>query len=322
MNKVLSQDEVDALLRGVSTGDIETEASKEPEGGAKTFDLTSQERIISGRMPGLEMAYERFARSFRNSISSIITNFVEVNIQGITMMKFSEFMKTIPMPSSINMFKMEPLKGYALFVVEAPMVFALVEYFFGGSSAKYVKSEGRYFTQIEQRVIKKVVNLALNDMADAWQVIAPIIPEHTGSEMNPQFVTIVTPTEVVIKIEIHVEVDEFTGKLFFCVPYSMVEPVKDKLCSGIQGDKYGMDDRWITRLKEILFESYVDLSVEVGRATLPVGDLMHLEVGDVITLGKAAVEELEVKVGSVTKFKGLPGYSRGNQAVKITKYAE
>ncbi|MBA4374209.1 MAG: flagellar motor switch protein FliM [Thermodesulfovibrio sp.] len=322
MNKVLSQDEVDALLRGVSTGDIETEVSKEPEGGAKTFDLTSQERIIRGRMPGLEMANERFARSFRNSISSIITNFVEVNIQGITMMKFSEFMKTIPMPSSINMFKMEPLKGYALFVVEAPMVFALVEYFFGGSSAKYVKSEGRYFTQIEQRVIKKVVNLALNDMADAWQVIAPIVPEHTGSEMNPQFVTIVTPTEVVVKIEIHVEVDEFTGKLFFCIPYSMVEPVKDKLCSGIQGDRYGVDDRWITRLKEILLESYVDISVEVGRATLPVSDLMHLEVGDVITLGKAAVEELDVKISDVTKFRGFPGYSRGNQAVKITRYAE
>jgi len=322
MNKVLSQDEVDALLRGVSTGDIETEASKGPEEAVKSFDLTSQERIIRGRMPGLEMANERFARSFRNSISSIITSFVEVNIQGITMMKFSEFMKTIPMPSSINMFKMEPLKGYALFVIEAPMVFALVEYFFGGSSARYVKSEGRYFTQIEQRVIQKVVNLVLSDMADAWQVIAPIVPEHTGSEMNPQFVTIVTPTEVVIKIEIHVEVDEFTGKLFFCIPYSMVEPVKDRLCSGIQGDKYGMDDRWITRLKEILLESYVDLSVEVGRTSLPVGDLMHLEVGDVITLGKAAVEELDVKVSNVTKFRGFPGYSRGNQAVKITKYSD
>ncbi len=322
MNKVLSQDEVDALLRGVSTGDIETETGTGADEAVKSFDLTSQERIIRGRMPGLEMANERFARSFRNSISSIITSFVEVNIQGITMMKFSEFMKTIPMPSSINMFKMEPLKGYALFVLEAPMVFALVEYFFGGSSARYVKSEGRYFTQIEQRVILKVVNLALNDMAEAWQVIAPIIPEHTGSEMNPQFVTIVTPTEVVIKIEIHVEVDEFTGKLFFCIPYSMVEPVKDKLCSGIQGDKYGMDDRWVTRLKEILLESYVDLSVEIGRTSLPVGDLVNLEVGDVITLGKAAVEELDVKVGNVTKFRGLPGYSRGNQAVKITKYAD
>ncbi len=201
------------------------------------------------------------------------------------------------------------------------MVFALVEYFFGGSSAKYVKSEGRYFTQIEQRVIRKVVDLALHDMADSWNVIAPIIPEYTGSEMNPQFVTIVTPTEVVIKIEVHIEVDEFTGKLFFCIPYSMVEPLKERLCSGIQGDKYGLDDRWVMRLKEILLDSYVELCVEVGRTTLPVGELMSLEVGDVITLGKAAVEELDVKIGPITKFKGLPGYSRGTQAVKITKYA-
>ena len=141
MNKVLSQDEVDALLKGVQTGDIETEKETQVAGGVRGFDFTTHERIIRGRMPGLEMVNERFARFFRNTISSSIMKYVDVNIHGIEMMKFSEFMKTIPMPSSINMFKMEPLKGYALFVIEAPMVFAFIEFFFGGGSAKYVKSK-------------------------------------------------------------------------------------------------------------------------------------------------------------------------------------
>lgn len=317
MNKVLSQDEVDALLNGVQSGDIKTETDQGDANGVKVFDLASQERIIRGRMPGLEMANERFARFFRNSVSSIIMKFVDVSIQGIEMMKFSEFMKTLPLPSSINIFRMEPLKGHALLVIEAPMVFAFIEYFFGGTSAQHVKSEGRYFTLIEQRIIKKLVGMVLDDMREAWNVIARIQPELTGSEMNPQFVTIVTPTEVVIKIEVHIEVEEFTGKLFFCVPYSMVEPVKERLYSGIQGEKSGADNRWVSALKEILMESYVNVVVEVGRTELTVNDLLHLEVGNVINLGKSVSDELMVKVGNIPKLKGAPGFSRGNQAVKI-----
>jgi len=319
VNKVLSQDEVDALLRGVEVGDVETDTKAAEPGAVRSFDLASQERIIRGRMPGLEMANERFARFFRNSISSMIMKFVDVNIHGIEMVKFSEFMKTIPMPSSINIFRMEPLKGYSLFVVEAPMVFGFIECFFGGASAKYVKSEGRYFTLIEQKVIKKLVLTALDDMAEAWKGIEQIRPEHTGSEMNPQFVTIVTPTEVVIKIEIHVEVEEFVGKIFFCIPYSMVEPVKEKLFSGIQADKCEADHRWISRLREILLESYVDVVAEIGKTHITVGDMMNLEVGNVIVLGRSAPEDISVKVEDVAKFKGSAGFSRGNQAVKILR---
>jgi flagellar motor switch protein FliM len=319
MNKVLSQDEVDALLRGVQTGDVDTEARKEVDGGIKAFDLASQERIIRGRMPGLEMANERFVRFFRNSISTAIMKFVDINIQGVEMMKFSEFMKTIPMPSSINMFKMEPLKGYALFVLEAPMVFAFIEYFFGSSSARYVKSEGRYFTLIEQRIIRRVVGMALADLAEAWKVIIPITPEYTGSEMNPQFVTIVTPTEVVVKIEVHIEVEEFTGKVFFCVPYSMIEPIKEKLSSGLQGEKLGSDQRWVSRLTDILMESPVRLTAEIGRVELTVRDLMDLEIGNVISLGKSVSDELVLRIENVQKFLGTPGVSRGAQAIKLTR---
>jgi flagellar motor switch protein FliM len=320
MSDILSQDEVDALLRGVQSGDINTEEAKQKiMSGIRPYDLSSQERIVRGRMPGLEMANERFSRFFRNSVSTLVMKFVDISIHNVGVVKFGEFMKTIPFPSSINMFKMEPLKGYSLLVLEAPLVFAFVEFFFGGASVRNVKSEGRAFTSIEQRVIKKVVSMALQDLATAWAGISPIKPEHMGSEMNPQFVTIVTPSEIVIKIEIHIEVEGFTGKLFFCVPYSMIEPVKEKLYSGIQGDKFELDARWIGRLKEILMTSFVEVSAEIGTTTVPFSDLMSLKEGDVLTLNTCATDDLIVKIEEVPKFKGLPGYSRGNQAIRVTR---
>ena len=322
MNTLLSQDEVDALLKGMDSGEIETEAKKGTPGGVRKFDFTSFERVIRGRMPGLEMANERFSRFFRNSISNIIMKFVDIHIQGHDLIKFGEFMRTLPLPSSINIFKMEPLKGFALFVIEAPMVFAFIDYFFGGGSKPWVKSEGRYFTPIEQKIIKKIVNTALEDLATAWQGIFPMKPEHVGSEMNPQFVTIVTPSEAVIKIEIHIEMESFVGKVFFCIPYSIIEPIKDKLFSGIRSDVMSQDQRWIQRLSEILKESYINLDVEIGRAELSLRELVNLDVGNVITLQNSVSDDLAIQVEGVQKMKGTAGYSRGNQAVKITKIME
>lgn len=320
MSDVLSQEEVDALLKGVQSGEIDTETARDKIlSGVRPYDLTSQERIVRGRMPGLEIANERFARFFRNSISNLIMKFVDISVQGVEVIKFGEFMKTVPFPSSINIFKMEPLKGYSLLVIEAPLVFAFVEFFFGSDSARYVKSEGRAFTSIEQRVIKRIVNIALNDLATSWSSIIPIRPEYVGSEMNPQFVTIVTPSEIVIKVEIHLEVEDFTGKLFFCIPYSMIEPIKEKLYSGIQADKFDIDQRWVARLKEILLDSYVEVVAELGRVEITLKDLKNLRPGSIINLGKSVEDDIIVRIEGRARFAGRPGYSRGNQAIKISR---
>src|SRR4030067_3601641 len=177
-DKILSQDEVDALLKGVASGEIDTDEARDKIiGGVRAYDFTNQERIIRGRMPGLEIANEGFARLFRSSVSSLLMKFIDISIQSVEVIKFGDFIKTIPVPSSINIFKMEPLKGYSLLVFEAPLVFALIEFFLGGANAKHIKSEGRAFTQIEQRVIQKVVKLALRDMGTAWGGIEHIQPE-------------------------------------------------------------------------------------------------------------------------------------------------
>ena len=318
-NDILSQDEIDSLLRGVQSGDLGAGKDSSSSNGDRSFDFRSQERIIRGRMPGLEIANERFARAFRNSVSSVLRRFVDVNIQSINMMKFGEFMKTMPLPSNINIFRMKPLKGLALFVIEAPMVFALVECFFGGSTVKYVKAEGRYFTPIEQKIIQKILGLALSDMAACWQGIAMIEPEYVSNEINPQFVTIVQAPEIVIKIEVHVEIENFTGKMYFCIPYSVVEPVKEKLCSGIQADKFEVDARWVEGLQQRLSESSVEMVAEAGSIQIPIGDIMNLEVGNILHLGVHTESDFVVKVEGIPKFRGVPGYRKGNRAVKITE---
>ena len=322
-DKILSQDEVDALLKGVASGDIDTDDAKEKIiSGVRSYDFTSQERIIRGKMPGLEMVNDGFSRLVRNSVSKLIMKYIDINIQSVDTVKYSDFMKTIPMPSSINIFTMEPLKGLALLVLEAPLVFAMIEFFFGGSSAQHVKSEGRAFTPIEQRVIKRVVDVILLDIERAWHAIAPIKPVFVNSEINPQFVSIVTPGEIVINIEVQIEIEDFAGRLFLCIPYSMIEPVKEKLYSGIHGDKMEADHRWSKVLKESILRMDVRLTAELGCVSLYFEDLVNFEVGSVINLGKSVQNDLLVRVEDTPKFMGSAGVSRGNQAVKLTRVLE
>jgi flagellar motor switch protein FliM len=319
-DKILSQDEVDALLKGVASGDIGTDDAKDQiVAGVRSYDFTSQERIIRGKMPGLEMVNDGFSRLMRNSISKLIMKYIDINIQTVDTVKYSDFMKTIPMPSSINIFTMEPLKGLALLVLEAPLVFAFIEFFFGGSSAQHVKSEGRAFTPIEQRVIQRVIDVILKDIEKAWEAIAPIKPLFMNSEINPQFVSIVTPGEIVINIEVQIEIEDFAGRLFICIPYSMIEPVKEKLYSGIHGDKMEADHRWSQVLKDSVMGMNLRLSAELGRVNLLFEDIVNFEEGNILNLSKSIHDDLHIQIEDVPKFKGLPGFSRGNQSVKISK---
>ena len=322
-DKILSQDEVDALLKGVASGEIDTDDAKEKiVSGARAYDFTSQERIIRGKMPGLEMVNDGFSRLMRNSISKLIMKYIDINIQTVDTVKYSDFMKTIPMPSSINIITMEPLKGLALLVLEAPLVFAFIEFFFGGSSAQHVKSEGRAFTPIEQRVIQRVIDVILLDIEKAWEAISPIKPVFVNSEINPQFVSIVTPGEIVINIEVQIEIEDFSGRLFICIPYSMIEPVKEKLYSGIHGDKMEADYRWSQVLQESILGMNLRLSAELGSVNLLFEDLAHFEKGNILNLNKSIHDELVIKIEDLQKYKGLPGFRRGNQAIKITKVLE
>ncbi len=318
MEDILSQDEVDALLKGISEGEVETE-KLEDTSGVKAYDFTGQEKIVRGRMPSLDIANERLARNFRLSLSAAIRHMVDVTNVNVTITKFYDFMRGVPFPSSINIFKMEPLRGFGLLVFDASMIFSLIEYFFGGTGKGYYKPEGREFTPIEQKIIHKVVIMFFDDMEDAWKPVHPIKPVYVRSEMNPQFVTIVTPVDVVIKVEFVLEIEGRLCKAFLCIPYGSVEPIKEKLYSAFSADRDELDVKWLERLKERLKETSVTMTGVLGSTVLNVSEVLALKEDDVLVLDTNVEDDLGVTVEGFVKFKAKFGLLKGYRAVKITK---
>jgi flagellar motor switch protein FliM len=320
MSQVLSQDEVDALLRGVSDGEIETEAEDLGEGsGIVAYDLTSQERIIRGRMPTLDIINQRFSRLFRNSLSTALRKVLDVSAVSTDTVKFGEFIKSLPVPASLHIFRMPPLRGFALLVAESKMVFALVDTFFGGSGEAKMKIEGRDFTSIEQRIIKNVVLMALVDLQKAWGPVHPIEMVFVRSEVNPQFAAIVPPTDVVVVILFEVEMDQFSGTITVCLPYSTIEPIIGKLKAGFQSDQLEVDLAWIRRLRERMAMAEVEVKVKLGETGITTRQFLEMKPGDVLALDTDVSDELSVYAGGVQKFKGYPGVVRGNKAIRISQ---
>lgn len=321
MAQILSQDEVDALLTGLTGGTIEAETDEAPpEDGVVKYDFTNQEKIVRGRMPTLEMIHDRFARMFRTSISGALRRPVDVSIINCETVKFGDFLRGLPVPTSLHMYKMEPLKGWGILVIEGKLVFALVECFFGGRGSSSYKLEGRDFTPIEQRMIKRVVDLVLHDYRASWQPVHPVSVEFVRSEINPQFVNVVPPSDVVTTIECELELEDASGRLLFCLPYSTLEPIKDKMRAGFQSESFEVDLQWMRRFEERLKETVVEVVVRLGSATITSRDLINLQVGDVITLNEDISKPADVYVERILKLNGRTGSYKGNQAVQVSKW--
>jgi flagellar motor switch protein FliM len=318
MDEILSQEEVDALLKGIQEGDVETEKGVEPS-GVKSYDFTGQEKIVRGRMPTLDIANERLARNFRLSLSAAIRRMVDITNVNVTITKFYDFMRGVPFPSSINIFKMEPLRGFGLLVFDAQMIFSLIEFFFGGTGKTYYKPEGREFTPIEQKIIHKVVMMFFDDMEEAWRAIYPMKPLYVRAEMNPQFVNIVTPVDVVIKVEFVLEVEGKQCKAYLCIPYGTVEPIKEKLYSAFSADRDELDMKWLDRLKDRLKEIPVTITGELGKVKLDVSRVVDLKVDNLIMLDRRVDEDIDILVEGSRKFTGKFGIYRGAMAVKVNK---
>ncbi len=318
MDEILSQEEVDALLKGIQEGDVETEKGVEPS-GVKSYDFTGQEKIVRGRMPTLDIANERLARNFRLSLSAAIRRMVDITNVNVTITKFYDFMRGVPFPSSINIFKMEPLRGFGLLVFDAQMIFSLIEFFFGGTGKTYYKPEGREFTPIVQKIIHKVVMMFFDDMEEAWRAIYPMKPLYVRAEMNPQFVNIVTPVDVVIKVEFVLEVEGKQCKAYLCIPYGTVEPIKEKLYSAFSADRDELDMKWLDRLKDRLKEIPVTITGELGKVKLDVSRVVDLKVDNLILLDRRVDEDIDILVEGSRKFTGKFGIYRGAMAVKVNK---
>jgi flagellar motor switch protein FliM len=321
MNEILTQDEINSLLRGLSEGDIEEDSVEQVDknSGAKKFDLANQERIIRGRMPTMELIHDRFARQFRTSLAKFLGRTCFANIAGIETMKFGLFMKKLPLPSSLHIFRMPPLTGYALMAISSPMVFGVVDSLFGGSGQGRVKVEGREFTPIEVRLIGKVVMMALDVLKDAWAPVHPVDFVYVRSEFNPLAIAIVPPTDVVVIVTIEVELEQESTTLTLCTPYSTIEPLRAKLATGFQSTRLEVDNGAIKRLETSVRQTTARMSVELARGSIQVGRFMELEKGDVITLDTNPSEEALMMIEGTPKFYGYVGGYRGNAAIRLTR---
>ncbi|MFP4391453.1 MAG: flagellar motor switch protein FliM [Desulfohalobiaceae bacterium] len=320
MNKILNQDEVDALLRGLQGEEIETESEAlvEDDSGVISFDLANQDRIIRGRMPVLEIINDRFARQLSGNLGTLIRKRLDVNPTSVDMTKFGEFMRSLPVPTSINLFRMSPLRGNGLFIIDTRLVFSFVENFFGGAGSQ-PKVEGRDFTPIEQAIIKKVVVTALNELETAWQPVHDVHIEFQRSEINPQFASIIPPSDVVVVVSFEVELENAIGNLLIALPYATIEPIRSKLYASYQSERLEIDQAWLSRLKDRLLQTPLEMVVNLGSTQLTPRQLLNLEVGDTILLDTDQDEELRADVEGIPKFYGQPGQRKGNKAFIISK---
>ncbi|HHQ4643681.1 TPA: flagellar motor switch protein FliM [Aeromonas veronii] len=314
MSDLLSQDEIDALLHGVD--DVEEEEIGAGDPGVAQFDFSSQDRIVRGRMPTLELVNERFARHMRISLFNMMRRTAEVSINGVQMLKFGEYVHTLFVPTSLNMVRFRPLKGTALITMEARLVFILVENFFGGDGRYHAKIEGREFTPTERRIIQMLLKLVFEDYKDAWAPVMDVGFEYLDSEVNPAMANIVSPTEVIVVSSFHIELDGGGGDFHVAMPYSMLEPIRELLDAGVQSDKGDTDVRWSKALRDEIMDVKVELRAKLLETELTLRELMELRPGDIIPVDMP--ENLLVFVEDLPTFHAKMGRTKDNVALKIT----
>ncbi len=317
-NDILSQEEIDELLHGVASGAVEVEDEyRLRDGVPRVVDLTAHERIVRGRMPTLEMIGNRFARHLRASLFGLIRRAVDVSFQGVRLCKFSEYAHTLHVPTSLNMVHMRPLRGTALFVIDARLVFAIVDNYFGGDGRFHPRIEGRDFTLMENRVIQLTLQRVFADLKEAWSPVMQVEFEYLSSEINPQFANIVSPTEVVVVSAFKLDLDGAGGELHVTLPYSMIEPIRDLLDTGLQSDRAGRDERWVASIREEMGFAPIEVHATLVEATIKLSELLRIEAGDIVPIELPQLVTLCAE--GVPLFRCRMGVSNGINAVQIVE---
>ena len=279
----LSEDEVDALLKG-ATGESDEVQQEEDRGGVRPYNIATQERIVRGRMPTYEIINERFARFFRIGLFNFMRRTVDIAVGPVKVIKFSEFVRNLVVPTNLNMIHMKPLRGTALMVFDPNLIFLIVDNLFGGDGRYHTRVEGRDFTQTEQRIIHRLLEVVFEDYEKSWKSVYPIKFEYIRSEMNPQFATIATPNEVVVTVTFDIDMGNQGGEFHVCIPYSMIEPIRDILYSALQGDHLEVDKRWIKLLSQQVQGAEVELIANLGQTKVTFEQILSMQAGDIIPL--------------------------------------
>ena len=314
----LSQDEVDALLKGVTGESDEQEESSSNEDGIRAYNLGTQERIVRGRMPTLELINERFARYLRIGLFNYMHRNAEISVGPIRVQKYSEFIRNLVVPTNLNLVAAKPLRGTALFVFDPNLVFLVVDNMFGGDGRFHTRVEGRDFTATEQRIIQGMLGVVFTEYSKSWKPVHEITFEYIRSEMNSQFANIATPSEIVVSTSFTLEFGGATADMHICFPYSMLEPIRDLLYSTMQSDQLSTDKRWIGTLRRQLQGAEVEIVAQLGYGQVSLREILHLKPGDVIPI--TIPPRVEAVVDNVPLMECTYGQQNGQYALRIEKF--
>lgn len=314
----LSQEEVDALLKGV-TGESDDAPISEEAAGVKSYDLGRQERIVRGRMPTLELINERFARYLRVGLFNYMHRSTEISVGPIRVQKYSEFVRNLVVPTNLNLVQIKPLRGTALIVFDPNLVFLVVDNMFGGDGRFHTRVEGRDFTLTEQRIIQGMLNVIFSEYERAWKPVFEITFDYVRSEMNTQFANIATPSEIVVAVTFTVELAGNSAEMHLCVPYSMVEPIRDVLYSSMHSEQAASDKRWTNLLTRQLQTAEVELSAILGTSSITLGEIVNMKVGDVIPIH--VPENIVASVDSVPVMNCRYGVRNGMYSLQVERFA-
>jgi flagellar motor switch protein FliM len=316
---ILSQEEVDALLKGVSgEADVVEEAAAGDGTGISSYNLASQDRIVRGRMPTMEVINERFARNFRLGLFNFTRRTAEISVGPVRLLKYGEFVRNLVVPTNLNMVHVKPLRGTGLMIFDPNLVFLVIDNLFGGDGRYHSRVEGRDFTQTEQRIIQNLLGVAMEEMQKAWEPVYPIEFEYIRSEMNTQFANIATPSEVVIVTTFSIELGNVGGDFHVCLPYAMIEPIRDLLYESMQGDRMEVDERWVNFLSSQVQTTEVKLVANLSEVEVTVRELLQMKIGDVFKLD--IPESITAQVEGVPVLECGFGVHNGQYALKVKKF--
>ncbi len=311
----LSQEEVDALLEGVTGESQKIEKDDVPTNGVRTYNLSNQERIVRGRMPTMEIVNERFSRNLRVGLFNFIRRSPEVSVGGVQVQKYSAFLRELAVPTNFNIMAVRPLRGNGLVVCEPTLLFGVIDSLYGGNGKLHTRIEGRDFSPTEQRVIDRMVEVVAEEYKKAWRGVYPLELVYQRSEMQPQFATIATPSEIVVSTSFTLEIGDITGSLHICIPYATLEPIRDVLYSSVQGDAIEVDRRWVKLLGQEIQAAEVTMVAELAQTDATVEQLLAMQVGDFIELDRHSV--IKAHVDGVPLFDCQYGTHNGKYALRI-----
>lgn len=312
---VLSEEEIDALLSGVDSGEVETQddAAGEPL-DVRQYDLTSQDRVVRGRLPTLELIGEKFARQFRIDLQALLRFTIDVGAGGVQVLKFSEYSQSLFVPTSICLARITPFVGACLITLDAKLVYGIVEKLFGGSG-EGAQLEGRDFTPTERRIIERIQELLGRVYRQAWADVLEIRVEVVGREINPNFLNQFSADDVLMVSTFKMTTETGSGDLHIAIPYAALEPFKSMLDSRSRIDGEEIDSEWSRELEQRLLDISAPVSCEIASRKLRLRELLSMQVGDVIELDMPEMHE--VLVGNTPAFMGKLGESRGNLALEF-----